>query len=91
MRVHASVQCQHTLLARDSSLLRVLLGRDCVHWRCSMQTCGHADVHVQDTPTMLGASGSAAERKRKRAADIASKQRVAKKKLFKAAAGMKQE
>lgn len=34
---------------------------------------------------MLGASGSGAERKRKRAAEVATKARVAKKKLYQAA------
>lgn len=41
---------------------------------------------LQDTPTMLGASGSAAERKRKRAEEAAAKQRSNKKKVFKGAA-----
>jgi ATP-dependent RNA helicase DDX31/DBP7 len=37
---------------------------------------------LKDTPTMLGASGSATERKRKRAEEAAAKQRKAKKSLY---------
>jgi len=40
---------------------------------------------LQEAPSTLGASGSAAERKRKRADEVASKQRTAKKQLFKGA------
>ncbi|KAF5831920.1 hypothetical protein DUNSADRAFT_12378, partial [Dunaliella salina] len=40
---------------------------------------------LKEAPSTLGASGSAAERKRKRADEVASKQRKAKKQLFKGA------
>ncbi|GFH11993.1 RNA helicase [Haematococcus lacustris] len=43
---------------------------------------------LKDTPTMLGSSGSATERKRKRVEELASKQRVAKKALYKKAAAI---
>jgi ATP-dependent RNA helicase DDX31/DBP7 len=37
---------------------------------------------LKDTPTMLGASGSSTERKRKRAEEAAAKQRKAKKSMY---------
>jgi len=40
---------------------------------------------MQEAPSTLGASGSAAERKRKRADEVASKQRSSKKQLFRGA------
>jgi hypothetical protein len=44
----------------------------------------------RETPSMVGASGSSAERKRKRMEELAGKQRAARKKLMRGAAKQQQ-
>jgi hypothetical protein len=47
--------------------------------------CTFFTVALRETPSVVGASGSSAERKRKRMEELAGKQRAARKKLMRGA------